>query len=211
MAAYGNASNIAHIAAAWNDYFVFGFSRNPLRRAISQYQYLSTFISPECSDTPSWDAFCADPFVLGDLCADRNRSERCCTEMTVDEAEHHYLHASPQANCFTTLDGRLALDWLGRVENFEDDLAELLRILNSRPGVPKIPARPPRKANYNASPCEPGGGSSQLNNQAHRRLAWQVRNGTANPCDKMELFRGRHAACYTGVTSFFQEDIALLM
>jgi hypothetical protein len=64
MAAYGNASNIAHIAAAWNDYFVFGFSRNPLRRAISQYQYLSTFISPECSDTPSWDAFCADPFVL---------------------------------------------------------------------------------------------------------------------------------------------------
>jgi hypothetical protein len=147
----------------------------------------------------------------GDLCADRNRSERCCTEMTVDEAEHHYLHASPQANCFTTLDGRLALDWLGRVENFEDDLAELLRILNSRPGVPKIPARPPRKANYNASPCEPGGGSSQLNNQAHRRLAWQVRNGTANPCDKMELFRGRHAACYTGVTSFFQEDIALLM
>jgi GH25 family lysozyme M1 (1,4-beta-N-acetylmuramidase) len=87
------------------------------------------------------------------------------------------------------------------VEHFDDDFAELVSILNARPGVPSLPPVQPVKANYNASPCD----------AHHRKLFWQLRNGTENPCDKMELYQGQHSHCYTSITKFYADDLALLM
>ena len=142
------------------------------------------------------------------------------------------MHASPQANCFTTAAGRSALDWLGRVEAFEEDFAALVGLLNARPGVPKLPADVlPTKANYNASPCKNssssdaaggssgddggGGGGAAAAAQAaaaaaSRRLRWNVRDGMENPCDKNDFFRGQHKHCYAAVTNFYAEDLLLL-
>lgn len=39
------------------------------------------------------------------------RGQPCCLPF----AQHHYAHASPQANCFTTLEGQTAVDYIGRV------------------------------------------------------------------------------------------------
>ncbi len=86
------------------------------------------------------------------------------------------------------------------MEHFDDDFAELLSILNARPGVPSLPTVQPMKANYNASPCD----------AHHRKLRWHVRNGNENPCDKMEMFRGRHAHCYASISSFFANDLHVL-
>lgn len=72
--------------------------------------------------------------------------------------EHHYQHSSPQAHCLTTADGRLAVDWVGRVEAFEEDLGALVDLLNARPGVPRLlhpdELDPPlARLNHNAGDC----------------------------------------------------------
>ncbi len=82
----------------------------------------------------------------------------CC----VPNARHHYQHASPQAHCLTTASGSLAVDWVGRVEAFEDDLAALVDLLNARPGVPQLlrPADldpPLLRLNQNAGDCQEAG------------------------------------------------------
>ena len=79
------------------DYFVFGFSRNILARAISQYRYLTHFMA--ACRLVSWGDFCRDPFVLGDVCKRGEPAGRpCCTQSPV----HQYVHVLPQAHCFTT-------------------------------------------------------------------------------------------------------------
>ncbi|KAL4423815.1 hypothetical protein ABPG75_001116 [Micractinium tetrahymenae] len=231
---YTNATMVRHLLDSWDDYFAFSFSRNVLRRAISQYQYLSTFVreEPGCPRL-SWDEYCVDPFLLGDVCQ-AEATRVCCTQ----SAEHQYVHASPQVNCFTTQQGHTALDWLGRVEHFEDDFKALIKLLNRRKnGAPKLPTDVlPTKANYNASPCKEGGaeggtaagadisssgggssgggleGEDAGGDAARRRLrwGWDVRNDTENPCDKNDFFRGSHAHCYAAIMSFYAEDMQLL-
>ncbi|KAI3432868.1 hypothetical protein D9Q98_010451 [Chlorella vulgaris] len=192
---FGNATQVMHVMDVWHEYFVFGFGRNVLTRSISQYHYLTTFMNPEC--IPSWLEYCQDPYVLGDIC--EARRDKCCD--SVATPVHQYLHVHPQANCLMTQQGKTAVDWIGRVEHFDDDFAELVSILNARPGVPSLPPVQPVKANYNASPCD----------AHHRKLRWQLRNGTENPCDKMELYQGQHSHCYTSITKFYADDLALLM
>jgi hypothetical protein len=171
-----NPANISHLLEVWRDYFVFSFSRNVLRRAIRQYQYLTHFMDAACA--PSWADHCRDPYILGDICRQRGPSGKlCCTQ----SPEHQYTHASPQVNCFVDSTNQSALDWLGRVENFEEDLSALIGTLNARKGVPQLPQQLPKKANYNQSPCQQG----QQQTAARRRLAWDVVNGTFNPCDKV--------------------------
>lgn len=76
---------------------MFSFFRNILARALSQYHYLSQFI--DSWPLASWDEFCSDPFVLGDLVQQANAAgQRCCSQ----SAEHQYVHVLPQAHCFTT-------------------------------------------------------------------------------------------------------------
>lgn len=76
---------------------MFGFSRNILARAISQYRYLTHFM-PGCPLVP-WSEFCADPFVLGDVCQRAAAAGNPCCRQS---PEHQYVHVLPQAHCFTT-------------------------------------------------------------------------------------------------------------
>jgi hypothetical protein len=166
-----NATQVQHLLDVWDEYFVFTYGRNVLRRAISQYQYLTHFMTGAACPPVSWGAFCRDPYLLGDICA-THRS--CCNQ----SALHQYLHVIPQANCLLTADQRWAMDWVGRVEHFEEDFQSLLGILNARGGgVPKLPAVEPQKMNYNQSPCQALA--------SRRRLSWDVINGTLNFCDKV--------------------------
>ncbi|PSC76443.1 Polycomb group FIE2 [Micractinium conductrix] len=219
-----NATLMAHLHAHWADYFVFAFTRNVLTRTVSQYQYLSHLMDDECG--VAWDSYCVDPYSLGDAC---QRSPECCHQ----PAQHHYLHAAPQANCLLTAGGGVAVDYIGRSEAFDEDFTELIRVLNARPGVPRLPERPPpQRRNYNQSPCSKGDGSSSGQQQqqqqqeqqglrrgggvqaagaSQRRLAWAVRNSTLNPCDKMELFRGPHAHCLRSIADFYADDVSMLM
>ena len=193
MAALSNATAVRHLLDVWPDYFVFGFSRNVLLRAVSQHRYLSTFTKPGCPLVP-WERFCRDPYAPGDYC---EATPRCCAAT----AEHHYLHASPQANCITTADGGTALDWLGRMERLEDDFRRLLAILNNRSGVPRLPTELTPRFKARASACSP---------RCRRGLAWEGGQGAEDTCDRMALFSGRHTQCYDSITQFFAEDIQLL-
>ena len=196
MADYTNTTEVAHLNKVWGEYFVFGFSRNVLRRALSQYKYLATFLKEECH--MAWGEYCQDPYLIGDVCA-RNDSTgaSCCTQVP---PEHQYLHVSPQANCLTTTTGQYALDWLGRLENFYEDFAELLSILNARPGVPKIPSELPGQLN-NVDPC--------LN-----RTLMGTKKGRAKArllkCDKLDFYTGANEHCYDSIRQFYAEDSALL-
>ncbi|KAL4423855.1 hypothetical protein ABPG75_001156 [Micractinium tetrahymenae] len=141
---FADPAAIQHALDVWDDYFVFFFARNV---------YLTRMMDLGCP-APRYEAFCQDPFMLGDICQLKStEGQPCCLPF----AQHHYGHASPQANCFTTLDGQTAVDWIGRVERLEDDLAELVRILNARPGVPKL-RRPKhgslKRFNYNSGLCD---------------------------------------------------------
>lgn len=89
-------------------------------------------------------------------------------------------HASPQA-----------VDWLGRVEHFEQDLAELIQLLNARPGVPQLP--PPGSlsaVNQPADvPCAPGTRRLLDAPVDQGAAVWQLREGIFNPCDPLDHFR----------------------
>ncbi len=76
---------------------MFGFTRNILARAISQYRYLTHFMH-SCPLVP-WGEFCADPFVLGDACHRAAAAGNSCCRQS---PEHQYVHVLPQAHCFTT-------------------------------------------------------------------------------------------------------------
>ena len=187
----GNATHVQHLLDVWDSYYVFTFGRNVLRRTISQYQYLTHFMTGECA--VSWDRFCQDPYMLGDICY---KTPSCCNVTDI----HQYLHVVPQANCLVTEAGQLAVDWVGRVEHFDADFAALLGALNAREGgLPKLPSAKPKKQNFNQSPC------------TSRRLLWDVSNGTFNPCDRMDFFRKEHAQCLSDVVSFYADDVRLLM
>lgn len=126
----------------------------------------------------------------------------------------------------------MAVDYIGRVERLEQDLAELVRLLNSRPGVPKLNAPQPgpqQRVNFNSGVCDgPGQAQPQrrrlsaasaaaaaegMPKPRRRRLPpedWKPRNGTLNLCDKNDMLRGRYQQCYAAFASFYAEDMRLL-
>lgn len=127
------------------------------------------------------------------------------------------------------MDGKLAVDFLGRTEALDEDLAELLDILNSRPDVPKLNMPQPgvrHQVNFNAGPCDgPGQAPAQHRHSSYsttgestakprmQRLPpedWTPRSGTVNLCDKNEMFRGQYQHCYAAFASFYGEDMRLL-
>jgi hypothetical protein len=202
-----NVTEVQRLVSAWQDYFVFGFTRNILARAISQYRYLTHFMH-SCPLVP-WGQFCADPFVLGDACQRAAAAGDPCCQQT---PEHQYVHVLPQAHCFTTVNDTSAVDWLGRVEHFEEDFSALVQLLNARPGVPQLP--PP--ANLSAvnkpaqAPCTPSGRQLLDETIDQGSAVWQLREGIFNPCDPRDYFRGAHAHCHADLVRFFQEDFGFL-
>ena len=195
---------LRHLISVWPHYFVFGFTRNLFSRAISQYLYLTHFMA-RCP-LVTWDEFCADPFVLGSVCYKHARAGNVCCD---EAADHQYVHAAPQTHCFTTTDGRSAVDWLGRMELFDAEFAGLLELLNSRPGVPQLP-KPEAKlerVNYKKTQsCTPSGGARR----SLRSEPWELRDGAFHPCDPMDYFRGPHARCYADLLAFFKDDAEFL-
>lgn len=124
---------------------MFGFARNVLARAISQYQYLTHYMGPGCP-LVSWDDFCADPFTLGDACfAAAAAGKRCCDPVS---ALHQYVHAAPQAHCFATVDGAPAVDWLGRWASFLLGQQAAGGAVGACRGAGGLPCVPPSRTHF---------------------------------------------------------------
>jgi hypothetical protein len=101
-------------------------------------------------------------------------------------------HCFLQTNSLATINGEWAVDYIGRVEHFYEDFMELLSILNSRDGVPKLPEELP----------------GQLNRQPDECNFKSKQNSTE--CNKMVHFTGKHEHCYDRITTFYASDLALL-
>lgn len=92
-----------------------------------------------------------------------------------------------------------------QVEFFEEDLGALVKLLNARPGVPKIWAGPAEHWNANR-----GLGRCQGSAAAARAAVGGSLGAVPNPCDRQELFEGAFAHCGRGLLSFFADDVRLL-
>lgn len=197
---FKNHTDVQHILDSWTEYFVFGFSRNVLARAISQYGYMMQFLGQPGCPQVSWDTFCRDLYVIGDYCTfiKDPQGHSCCQKDNI----FFYLHAIPQSNCFFTSEQQPAVDWVGRTELFETDLKELVGLLNAREDTPQLQyVEIPPKANYNPL-CE-----------STTRLPGQMlleNTEVTYYCNKTEFFSGKHAHCYNRVIKFFADDISLL-
>lgn len=150
---------------------------------------------------------------MGDVCFDAAAASAfrdCCTAPW----QHQYSHVAPQAHCFATPDGRTAVDWLGRVEHWDEDFNTLIDLLNERTGVPRLP-RPlgrVKRLNYANDSCQGAPGAPapapvQLSNEE-----WEgnkARPGTYIPCNQSDYFlHPEHAHCIGDLLDFFAEDFA---
>eukprot|EP00775_Hariotina_reticulata_P005406 gene5406-5639_t len=126
--------SIKHI---WQDYFFFGFVRNPWNRAYSLYKdimrtnHFKLKHGPACS--LDWDQFCHNPFGEWDRIHNKN-----CTRV---EDHYAYWHMMDQYHCMVTPTGDWAVDFLGRVEAGDEDWRVVVEEMNRRrrPGVPEVP------------------------------------------------------------------------
>ena len=84
-----------------------------------------------------------------------------------------------------------SVDWLGRVEHFDEDFAALLRLLNSRPGVPQLPLPTGLSAVNRAeeAPCEHRRSRRLAQSIDPQSAVWRLKEGTFNPCDPLDYFR----------------------
>lgn len=216
---FGNATQVEHLMRVWDDYFVFSFGRNVLVRSLSQFRYLAHFMQPSC--TPAWDDYCRDPYVLGDICeVHAQNGSSCCDPLAT--SVHQYLHAMPQAPCMVTEAGQPAVDFIGRVESFTEDFAELLKQLNARPGAVHLPPPGEEMATININnKCQQGsssskgkgrkdkGGGGRAGKARGRRPLHEL--PASDPCNQMEFYSNEHAHCYQHILSFYDEDVRLLM
>ena len=162
---------------------------------------------------------------LGDVCGN---TSSCCA---VDDV-YAYQHAAPQAFCLLA-DAEmrhLAVDWVGRTENFEADFDELLALLNARPGVPLLPPSQLEPANMRAGACYEGGGagggsggadgirrfdasaSQQLEDIERTALPspWLSQLPVSFPCNTQAFYSGAYRGCHGAIATFYAEDVRLL-
>jgi hypothetical protein len=141
------------VAALWKKYTAFTFTRNVWTRGISQYQYLVHFVRDRLDcDHITWDQYCIDPLAIGAIC---RKHPDCCTKKWT----HQDWHMRQQTSCFLTEDGDWAVDFIGRLEHFDDDLIELFKIINEKKSlsVPEIKHSPKPPANFNPLDCKDSG------------------------------------------------------
>jgi hypothetical protein len=131
----------------WQDYFVFAFIRNPWKRALSSYRMLMRYMARETVKKYSWKDYCADPASIGLTCA----TDTECSQKTPGFT---WLHILAQHHCLLTEDGGFAADFVGRVENTEEDLRDLVVEINKRrlPSEPELPL-PNTLKNVNPRKC----------------------------------------------------------
>jgi len=86
--------SVGEVAALWNDYTAFTFTRNVWNRGISQYQYLVHFLKGNGTDEHgnklqcervTWDDFCRDPLLVGKVC---RTDPKCCTKKWTHQDWH---------------------------------------------------------------------------------------------------------------------------
>jgi Sulfotransferase family len=134
----------------WKHYTVFTFTRNVWTRGISQYQYLVHFVldKPSCRHV-TWDEYCEDPLAIGEIC---RKNAECCTKKWT----HQDWHMRQQTSCFLTDDNEWAVDFIGRLEHFDDDLVELFKKINEKKSwsVPELEYTPKPPANFNPLDCK---------------------------------------------------------
>lgn len=101
-------------AAAWDDFFIFGFVRNPYARSYSLYQFLRKW-----KDGPNHAVAMAlsfDEFIASDLF--RN------LEIEIAKPQAHWLCS----------EGKLfpGVDFVGRLEDFEADMDFIISVISRR-------------------------------------------------------------------------------
>lgn len=153
----------AEVTALWKKYTVFTFTRNVWSRGVSQYQYLVHFVRdrPTCRHV-TWDEYCTDPLSIGEIC---RKDAECCTKKWT----HQDWHMRQQTSCFLTEKGDWAVDFIGRLEHFDNDLVDLFKLINEKKSlsVPELKFAPKPKANFNPLDCkENEGGSDSSGNES---------------------------------------------
>lgn len=139
----------ADVIDIWRKYTVFTFTRNVWSRGISQYQYLVHFVrdTPQCRHI-TWDEYCTDPLSVGEIC---RKNAECCTKKWT----HQDWHMRQQTSCFLTEMEEWAVDFIGRVEHFDDDLVQLFEKINEKKllTMPDLKHTPAPPANFNPLDC----------------------------------------------------------
>ena len=110
----------------WDDYFVFGFIRNPYSRYGSSYTYIKK-LSRQAGRIPFGQA-CRQPFLQ----AFRPRVKWSFI--------HNVHHIMEQSSCLFTREGVPAVDFIGETERLSEDLQTILDEINKRknPEVPDL-------------------------------------------------------------------------
>jgi hypothetical protein len=230
---------IEELEHMWKTYFVFGFTRNVWRRAVSQYQFLVHFLLLQ--DTPAlkcpeikWMDFCMDPPAVGDVC--RKHPQCCPVRRNGDESLFYYFHLNDQTSCLLTEGGEWAVDYLGRVENEDEDMATVLRYINSGleeennnnnssnddGHVPLLKVEPPKQTNRAIIKCKDDdhddhqkqGLIYNLKLKMRRRLQYKKQDGKQFTdvayCTKELFFQGKYSQCFDSITHYFAKDAELL-
>ena len=101
--------------------FKFSIVRNPYSRAVSCWQYLTNH--PEWRKTPHFK-----PTTFNEFC-----NKLICTEITNKDltyntscCNHYSWHTQPQFEHLYDLDGKLLIDYVGKVETLQSDLDNIL-------------------------------------------------------------------------------------
>ena len=184
----------------WKDYLVFGFARNPWQRGVSSYRMLVRHMKnfTECSESARWSGFCEDPLSMGRIHAQYPQ----CTAHEGQGAPFAYHHVLEQAPCLLAPDGGWAADFIGRVEEFDEDIIELLNELEVRrqrdaPDDP--PLQPPEKApNANGKGCIEVAGPGAL--VAEEQY-----------CKIDEYFTpDKYPRCFAQLAHYYQKDLLAL-
>ncbi|PSC75274.1 cytochrome P450 [Micractinium conductrix] len=174
----------AQIQRVINEYTVFTFVRNPWARAISSWLHIHKHgLRDQCQDP--FPVFAQAPSAYGAKCL--VTQGMCCMKRFGWTLEH----IEPQSRCLFTAGGRPVVDFIGSVENLDEDMQTLLDIINSR--------RPM--------------GTEALTAPALPRLmvaAEKVTEGTDRARQYAELYMGANNTALHDVRSYFHADFSLL-
>eukprot|EP01024_Parvocaulis_polyphysoides_P068174 TRINITY_DN826_c0_g2_i1.p1 TRINITY_DN826_c0_g2~~TRINITY_DN826_c0_g2_i1.p1 ORF type:complete len:395 (-),score=30.26 TRINITY_DN826_c0_g2_i1:593-1732(-) len=131
----------------YDDYFVFTFVRNPYNRAASLYFMMSTkfmFDDQKNKCAPPFQVHCLDPYKLKETCnkyykkiQTNYQSSDCCCYLKKQNRVQDFLdwHTMPQAPCIFNQNGEVLVDFIGRLEFYQEDFSYVLNEINKRNNV----------------------------------------------------------------------------
>lgn len=198
------------IESMWQTYFVFTMVRNPFDRMLSSYNFLLQFMKAGCGkvdEAAEWDSFCQDPLSLGRVC---QTSPECCTL----PHEFFWHHIVDQGRCFSLSSGAPAVDYIGRVENFEEDMREVYRTVDKKVGMkPQLMRHTAmRRSNNVDRNCS----QTSLTRRREAMVAEGVKVPYEAPnirpvlCDEDEYFSENYMVCKRAAMEFYRDDFELL-